>query len=165
MNIYVLTLYVSSDDNKINYRSNNIFYSLEEAINHGKIELYDLCCDWFDTDDVSKRKLSKFYNNKNLYYEFQVSIVSGNRKRFNTSNEIMEYFNKYINHIPYNKLYNFLLSLVECDNRYYRYDGKLKGGEIVVQAPKLENVFASSVYFSIESCKRRNWYIFEYNTY
>lgn len=165
MHIYILSLKVSSDNNEINYFYNGIFYSLEEAINIGKIELYDLCCNYLDTDEVSKSRLYKFYNNKNLYYEFQISVVSGNRKRFNTSDEIMEYFNKYINHIPNNKLYDFLLSLVECDNRYYHYDGKLKGGEVIAQAPKLENVFASRVYFSIESCKRRNWYIFEYNTY
>lgn len=163
MNTYILSLKVSSNDDKINYIYCDIFYSLEEAINIGKTELYNFCCDYFDTNEVSKNKLYKFYNNKNIYYEFQISIVSGSRKRFNTSIEIMEYFNRCINHIPNNKLYDFLLSLVEYDNRYYRYDGKLKGGEPKTQKPKLECAFSSRVYFSMESCKRRNWYIFEYD--
>lgn len=164
MNIYVLYIKISSDDDSINYFYSDIFYSLEESIRIGKIELYDFCCNFYDCDEVSKQKLYKFYNNKNLYYEFQISVVSGNRKRFNTSNEIMKYFNKYIKYIPNNKLYDFLLSLVKCENRYYRYDGKLIGGEIMNQHPKFERVFSSRVYFSIESCKRRNWYIFEYTT-
>lgn len=166
MNIYVSSIKIISDDGKINYSSSAIFYSLEEAIESGKNELYDICCYYLaeKIDTISKNKLYKFYNNKNIYYEFQISVVSGNRKRFNTSTEIMEYFNKYIDHIPDNKLYDFLLSLVECDNRYYRYDGKLKGGEPKTQQPKLEYAFSSRVHFSMESCERRNWYIFEYNT-
>ena len=162
MNIYVLSLRVLLDNEGINYSYTNIFYSLEEAIKIGKSELYDICANYYDSDEVSKNKLYKFYNNKNLYYDFQISVVSGSRKRFNTSNEIMEYFNKYIDKIPNHKLYDFLLSLIEYDNRYYKYDGKLKGSEPISQRPKLEYAYGCRVYFSIESCKRRNWYIFEY---
>lgn len=166
MNVYVLSIKVESDNNEINYHCTDIFYSLEEAIKNGKIQLRDICADYYDIHrkSVSKSRLYKFYNNKNLYYQFDISVVSGERKRFNTSNEIMRYFNKNINDIPNYQLYEFLLSLVECENRYYRYDGKLKGGEIMTQAPKLERAFASRVHFSMESCERRNWYIFEYTT-
>lgn len=164
MNIYVLSLKISSDDDKINYCYPGIFYSLEEAIDIGKIELYDFCCNYYDCNYVSKRQLYKFYNNKNLYYEFHISVVSGDRKRFNSSNEIMKYFNENINNVSEDQLYQFLLSLVQCENRYYRYDGKLKGGEIIPQAPKLECAFECRVYFNMESCGRRNEYIFEYTT-
>ena len=152
------------NDDKINYFYSDIFYSLDEAVRLGKLELYNFCCDYYDQEEVSKGKLYKFYHDKNLYYDFTVSVVSGSRKRFDTSDEVMEYFNKCIDHIPDNKLYDFLLTLVECVNRYYRYDGKLKGGEPVVQCPRLERAFARRVYFSMESCQRRNWYIFEYTT-
>ena len=57
MNIYVLSLKISSDDDKINYFYSGIFYSLEEALNIGKIELYDFCCNYYDCNDVSKRRL------------------------------------------------------------------------------------------------------------
>ena len=166
MNIYVLSIKVEFDNNDVHYYCTDIFYSLEDAIKNGKIQLRDICADYYNIShkSLSKNRLYKFYNNKKLYYEFQISVVSGDRKRFNTSNEIMEYFNNNINNIPDDQLYNFLLSLVEFENRYYKYDGKLIGGEIMAQAPKLERAFAYRVHFSMESCERRNWYIFEYTT-
>ena len=160
MNIYVLFIKVESEKYEINTAFNNIYYTLEDAISKGIIELKNICLDYYDINEISDNKLKKFYINKNLYYEFQISVINSNRKRFNTSKELMDYFNTNIKNISNNNLYDFLLSLVQYDNRYYNYKGKLIGSEPAAQIPN--DCLGFIVEFSYESCIRRQYYKFDY---
>lgn len=161
MNIYVLFIKVDNDKYNIHTSFNNIYYILEDAINDGIIELKNICLDYYNAEAVSINRLKKFYNKKDIYYDFTISVISPKRVRFNSSKELMNYFNNNIKNISNNEeLYNFLLTLVQYDNRYYDYNAKLKGCEPVPQYP--EQSLGCVVDFSYESCIRRGYYKFDY---
>ena len=161
MNIYVLFIKVESEKYEINTAFNNIYYTLEDAISKGIIELKNICLDYYDINEISDNKLKKFYINKNLYYEFQISVINSNRKRFNTSKELMDYFNTNIKNISNNNLYDFLLSLVDSITVLYDYFGNILYTHIDDASPIEENVYYSKIDFNEEDCKK-GIYTFEY---
>ena len=94
-------------------------------------------------------------------YFICISVISTDRKIFNTSKELMDYFNSNIKNISNNNLYDFLLSLVTSDDYTYDYEGNLVDHSIEVQCPALERVFSPNVEFDMESCEQGK-YTFEY---
>lgn len=157
-NIYICNINIEHKNYKNNV--NIICYSIEEALHNSKIfmnDFYELYKEQYN-DNLS---LYDFYTNENTFYECTIDIVSGNRIRFNTSKELMDYFNTNIKNISNDNLYDFLLSLVVSETLYFDYKGNLQSSEINKQLPVNENVLIARVYFTEEDCKNGK-YIFEY---
>lgn len=96
--------------------SSNISYSLEDALSIGKQEIrdyfYNIIYKNSDVDeipdDITDEQLEtsiKTNLDKNISYSILISIVSGNRIRFNTSKELMNYFNTNIKNISIKIIY------------------------------------------------------------
>lgn len=133
--------------------NNGIAYNLKDAIAIGKNNLKD----YLDDNEIDIQDEL----NKNYSYAIVVSIISGNRIRFNTSGELMDYFNNNIDNISNDNLYDFLLSLVESDDYVYDYNGNFIFNIINEQCPLLEYIWDADVDFNEEDCKQGK-YTFEY---
>lgn len=144
-------------NNKVSIIGCNIFDTIEEAMKFGKVTISDDCYNNSLKDLDTNNEILLFIKNcKDLLdidYKIRISIVSTNRKRFNTSKEIMEYFNTNIKNITNDNLYDFLLSLVESDDYVYDYEGNLLYHQIQDQSPILESGYSNDIDFDIESCK------------
>lgn len=77
-------------------------------------EFYDI----YDRDPCNENELYEFVDKYITDFEFNVCVVSGDRKIFNTSKELMDYFNLKIKNISNENLYDFLLSLVQWDGLF-----------------------------------------------
>ncbi len=160
-NIFILNIKLEFEDSDISYSNRFICYTLDEAIESGIEDIKWQYNNISNTDtDITDIELENFIN-KITYFEFSIDIISGNRKRFNTSKELMDYFNTNIKNISNDNLYDFLLSLVESDRRLYDYKGNFISSEVSIQIPKDEYCIRSNVQFSMESC-RNGEYRFEY---
>lgn len=146
-NIFILNIRVNKKSGYPDYIDGGIFYTLEEAIQNG----IDSLNVYYKNNNRFIKNKDKFFKNKDYY--FSISIISTNRKRFNTSKELMDYFNTNIKNISNDNLYDFLLSLVVSDDRFYDYKGKLITSAPQKQYPKLESYCSSIVQFSMESCE------------
>lgn len=155
MNVYITQIEIRLLDGTHEYHGSNISYTLEEAITAGK-ELYNSYYKCYCEDDID---FDTFMKDKDCY--FFVNIVSGNRKRFNSYDELMKYFNDNINNIPNDKLYDFLLSLVNYEYRAYDYKGNYIACEAMFE-PIKDQFVAWDIKFSMESCKNRD-FIFRLN--
>ena len=147
-------------------------YSLEDAIYVGKSIIRDYCYESiFENtdfellpDDVTDNELESFIANKrneNKSYSIIIEITSGNRKQFETSKELMDYFNNNIKNISNEELYDFLLSLVVSESREYDYSGEFISSKIWEQCPTLERAIFSNVNFNEQDCLN-GIYTFEY---
>lgn len=152
-------------DNGSNIIQYDVYDTLEEALENGKDAIRSDCYNNSLKDlDTNNEILSFIKSCKDLLdidYKIRISIVSTNRKRFNTSKEIMEYFNTNIKNITNDNLYDFLLSLVESDDYVYDYEGNLLYHQIQDQSPILESRYSNDIDFDIESCKN-GIYTFSY---
>lgn len=165
-NIYILNLTIAKNNYDCEFLDaivdNGIFYTLEEAISYGKWVFVNMACNEYDKEIITDKELDKFINDNKIEYRFIISIVSSNRKRFNSSNDIMDYFNSKIKFISNDNLFEFLLSLIENYNITYDYYGNIICEEPIQQYPKDSHVISSIVDFTIESCKNGN-YKFKYD--
>ena len=154
----------------------NIAYTLEDAIKNGKdiIESYfyneiyeNISDEEIDNipDELSDEQIENIISDRlknNISYLITVNIISGNRRRFNTSNELMEYFNNTIKNISNENLYDFLLSMVTHVDNLYNYKGEYISSYIWEQCPLLDPIWESNVDFNEEDCKK-GIYTFEYH--
>ena len=142
--IYHVNIGVSNEEGYTRYFNYIYAYSLEEAIDKGKKELYN-----YYIDSNSKISFDDFM--KKLDYYFFINVISGNRLRFNTYKEINDYFTNKISKISNDKLYDFLLSLI--DHMYYAYDYTGKLLEYMGDLPMVENkVIIYDIAFTEEGC-------------
>lgn len=141
---------------------NEIFYTLEEAVEYGKYSFLNIIYNEYDKEDISNEELNKYIQDKNIEYNFIVSIVSTNRKRFDTVKELMDYFNFNINYISNDDLFDFLLSLIQYYNITYDHHGNIISEEPIIQYPDDPFVVSAIVDFTIESCKNGR-YRFNYD--
>lgn len=139
--IYVLTINMYIEDNIID-TSCTIHYTLTQALNCFKDQM----------------RIYKKYTN----FDCVIQVVSCNRIKFTKTQELLDYFNQNINSIKNKDLYDFLLSLVECDRLIYNKDIKIIYSEIDEQVPK--DCGYSNVKFTEESCKE-GLYEFDYAYY
>ena len=148
-------------------------YTLEEAIQVGKNSIRDYCYNIIFSDvnddelpdDITDNQFEDFISeeNKNFKkYIIIVNIISGNRKRFNTSKELMDYFNNNIKNISNDNLYDFLLSLVTSQSIWYDENGNIINSYINTQCPLLEFGYSSDIDFNEEDCKK-GVYTFKYD--
>lgn len=139
-------------------RSNIIKYSicntLEEALLKGKYYIKEYVCDKFDMDidEVSNTQYDQLIKIDNCTYILDISVFSTSRKNFNSPKELMDYFNSNIKNISNENLYDFLLSLVECDSRIYDYKGLYQNNLIFARQFLLEQPHAYDLSFTEESC-------------
>lgn len=151
----------------------NNLYTLEDAINIGKRTIWDYCYNEICKDleiedlpeDITKDQFELFISDKlkeNKSYAIIVEIISGSRIRFDTSVELMEYFNSNIKNISNNELYDFLLSLVASQSITYDYNGNYICSNIWEQCPILENGYSSKIDFNENDCLK-GIYTFEYD--
>ena len=164
MNVYITVVKIEWKEKGVFDYITSVEYSLEDAVQKGVQILKENCMDYLDADSINERQIKRYYQNKKLYYDFRVLVVSGNRKRFSTSEALMNYYKTEIcNYQSGIELYEFLLTLVESDLRIYNYKGKLIGSCPVLQVPKHERAFSCLVDFSMESCIRRGYHQFSYD--
>ena len=154
-NIFILNIRVNKKSGYPDYIDGGIFYTLEEAIQNG----IDSLSVYYKNNNRFIKNKDKFFKNKDYY--FSISIISTNRKRFNTSKELMDYFNTNIKNISNDNLYDFLLSLVDSITVLYDYFGNILYTHIDDASPIEENVYYSKVDFNEEDCKK-GIYTFEY---
>ena len=154
-NIFILNIRVNKKSGYPDYIDGGIFYTLEEAIQNG----IDSLSVYYKNNNRFIKNKDKFFKNKDYY--FSISIISTNRKRFNTSKELMDYFNTNIKNISNDNLYDFLLSLVNSISVLYDYFGNILYKYIDDASPVKENVYYSKVDFNEEDCKK-GIYTFEY---
>lgn len=139
----------------------------EDALQAGKNAIFDHCYNNSTKDLLTDEDVLEFINSEktmDIEYSIRISTVSTSRKKFNTSKELMEYFNTTIKSIPNNKLYDFLLSLVVSDDNVYDYQYNLLFNQIFEQCPMKEIGYSSNVDFNEEDCKN-GIYTFEYEIY
>lgn len=148
-------------DDSINIIQYDVYDTLEEALENGKDAIRSDCYNNSNTTLKTENDYIEYLKSLkikyNMYYLIEISIISTNRKRFNTSKEIMEYFNTNIFNISNDNLYDFLLSLVESDDYVYDYEGNLLYHQIQDQSPILESGYSNDIDFDIESCKNRKY--------
>ena len=165
-NIYILNLSIAKNNWDCEFLDavvdNEIFYTLEEAIEYGKYSFLNMIYNEYEKEIISKEELDNYIKDNNIEYIFRVSIVSNNRKRFNTTKELMDYFNSNINFISNDNLFNFLLSLIQYYNISYDYNGNIISEEPIEQYPENLNMTSSIVDFTVESCKNGK-YRFKYD--
>ena len=154
-NIFILNIRVNKKSGYPDYIDGGIFYTLEEAIQNG----IDSLSVYYKNNNRFIKNKDKFFKNKDYY--FSISIISTNRKRFNTSKELMDYFNTNIKNISNDNLYDFLLSLVDSITVLYDYFGNILYTHIDDASPIEENVYYSKIDFNEEDCKK-GIYTFEY---
>lgn len=140
---------------------NSFDNTLEDTVVWMKDKLESEFYDNYGLEPKSDEELYEFVNKYITDFEFNVCVVSGNRKIFNTSKELMNYFNLNIKNISNENLYDFLLSLVQWDGLSLDYKGNITGNCICEQYPINEHIIISDVKFSEKSCKKRN-YTFSY---
>ena len=181
--IYVIHVYeyngdiTSNEDYCIRNKiiENDIAYTLEDSIKIGKNSIRNYCYnkiyeDVSDEDldnipdNITDDQFESFISNKlkeGNTYAIIISIISGNRKRFNNSKELMEYFNNNIKNISNDNLYDFLLSMVISEDRFYDYNGNYINTFIWDQCPLLESSWDAKIDFNEDDCKK-GIYTFEY---
>lgn len=154
--VYISNIY------KNNIHKSYTHYSLEDAIQCGLSYISDEFYDIYNRSPYNNQELEDFINNNFEDDCILINVISGNRIRFNTSKELINYFFDNINKISNENLYDFLLSFVECDNLFYDYKGNLLNSEISTQCPVEEYGWDAHVIFTEDSCKEGK-YRFSYN--
>jgi hypothetical protein len=145
----------------INLSTHCISYSLEEAVEVGLQQFRDSYKEKYDNEPTPEQ-LQKFVESELRSDDFMINVISGNRLRFNTSDELITYFLDHISEVKTENLYKFLLSFIECDNVFYNYKGEYIGNDLSTQCPSEERCWDSHVSFSKESCAEGK-YKFIYN--
>ena len=133
----------------------NICDTLEDAIEKGIYFIKEYICNLMDEDidEISYDYYNQLIkNNCNISYYINISVFSTNRKSFKSPKDLMEYFNNNIKDISNENLYDFLLSLVECDTRLYDYKGKYKSNMIFGRQFLKDQQYAYNLEFTEESC-------------
>lgn len=150
---------------------NNLFNTLNDALYFGKNKIKEYCYNsiYNTIDDnvpdyLTEEELNNYINlllSKDINLYIVISVVSTNRIIFNTFKDLSKYFNDNINNISNEELYDFLLSLVDNDTRFYDHNGNYLSNFIFEQQPKLDFTCGSEVYFNEEDCKK-GIYTFNY---
>lgn len=157
-NVYFLNLQIIPNNYECKYLDAVIdygtFYTLEEAISYG---IHSFKSVYMNNCNVDKEptieEMEEFISKFNIEYRFIIHIVSGNRKRFNNSKELMEYFNDKISNVPNEELFDFLLTLISDYYIVYDYNGNKITGEADPPEFTDEDIYAYYLDFSPESCK------------
>ena len=162
--IYMVT--VSRQSNESNSLLDvEVCDTLESALEYGKIIIRNNCYNRsnidLDTEEDYINYLNRIKKEHDIEYIILISEISTNRKRFNTSKELMDYFNTNIKNISNDNLYDFLLSLVDSITVLYDYFGNILYTHIDDASPIEENVYYSKIDFNEEDCKK-GIYTFEY---
>lgn len=165
-NIYILNLSIAKNNWKCKFLDaiidNGIFYTLEEAIDYGKLVFTNMACNEYYVETITDEELDNFIKDNKIEYRFTISIISNNRKRFNTDKELMDYFNSKINSISNDNLFEFLLSLIEYYDITYDHHGNIICEEPIEQFPKNSYVTSCIIDFTIDGCKKGE-YRFHYD--
>lgn len=163
--LYMITVTKQEYNSKLSIIDCGIFDTIEEGIRFGKIIISDDCYN-NSPNDLDVEDIPLFIKQcKDIFdidYKIRVSVVSTDRKRFNTSKELMDYFNSNIKNISNDNLYDFLLSLVESDDYTYDYNDNLLYHHIEEQRLVLESWYSCNIEFDMELCKQGK-YTFEYH--
>lgn len=152
---------IRSDGNMIE-KGSYIDFCLDNAIKSGLSIIKDEFYELFERDAENEKEIEDFIINHTSCFSFSITVISGNRKIFNTSEELIEYFQNNIDKISNENLYDFLLSLVEYDILSLDCNGNIIGNYIESQSPLDELVCIFDVEFSEETCKNGK-YRFLYN--
>ena len=120
--IYLCT--VSKQENDQSFiLDTDVLDSFEDAMQFGKYIIESDC--YNNEDKVEINNYDKYITESALSYNILISEISKNRKRFNNSKELMDYFNTNIKNISNDNLYDFLLSLVNSIDNLYDYFGNI----------------------------------------
>lgn len=144
-------VYITNFPNK----TYHISYTLDEAINNGIRNFEEKFFNVFSRMPHDYQELYKFIEDSINEDDqiFMINIISGNRISFDTSKELIEYFNDNIDKISLENLYEFLLSLVESHDVFYNYKGERVNSDIESQRPVTENVWCPYISFTEDSCQ------------
>ena len=137
-------------------------YSLEEAIESGKFHFIDIFKQKYDREPYNDNEFQDFIESDIKCPFFNISIISGNRLRFNTSKELITYFMNNINKINNNELFDFLLSFVDSYDMVYNYKGEFMNYIVSSQCPSEEYGWDAHIEFTEESCKEGK-FLFSYD--
>lgn len=176
--MYMVTVCEYTGCIRTNILNNSLFDTFEEGLKFGKDSIREYCYNIFYKnisdeeldlipEELNQQELESViedFNNKDIRYEIIISIVSTNRKRFNTSKDLMNYFNTNIKNISNDELYDFLLSLVDSEDRVYDYNGNYITTFINEQCPMLEGCWSADIEFNEKDCKK-GIYTFNYHIY
>lgn len=136
------------------FRDNSFhYYSLEESLKAGINQFHEMFHNKYNRFPDGKEELDEFIMKEIDDPTFMISIISGNRLRFKTSKELIDFFMNNIRKIKNEDLYDFLLSMVQSHDMFYNYKGECIGSEITSQCPYEEYVWDAHIEFTEESCK------------
>ena len=156
-------IYIVEYNNKTsNINTPFVCYTLQEAINIGMSQFTDAFFDTHEREPIDNNELEKFIQENYRDLDFIIKVISGNRLRFRTTEELIYYFLNNIDNIDNENLYDFLLSMVESQELFFNYKGELEGVDFATQCPYEENGWNPKVYFTEELCKEGK-YTFAYN--
>lgn len=143
-----------------------ICYSLKDAIEYGVQSFKDLFYNKYLKDYENEDELNEFIENEirndNIRGEFIIEIISCNRLEFESEHEILSYLIENIDNVSNDNLYDFLLTMVNSEVRFYDHKGNYISNDINTQNCGLE-CYNSQVSFSEYSCKERKFqFAYEY---
>ena len=157
--IYLCT--VSKQENDQSFiLDTDVLDNFEDAMQFGKYIIESDC--YNNEDKVKINNYTKYISESALSYNILISEISKNRKRFNNSKELMDYFNTNIKNISNDNLYDFLLSLVNSIDNLYDYFGNILYRYIENMNFKINpSIYRADVDFNEEDCKK-GIYTFNY---
>ena len=162
--IYISTLSFVRSKTKELKQFNTFYNTLEDSIKWMRITLEAEYYEVYERDSKDDDELNEFIEEYITEFDYDICVISGSRKVFNTSKDIMEYFNMNIKTIKNDKLYDFLLSLVQWDWLFMDYKGNIINNCIVEQDPINESTIINEIKFSEESCKSGKYkFLYEIN--
>lgn len=155
-------IFITYYKNEISNTSTSfIHYSLKEAIDCGINQFAEAFYEKYEREPINN-ELENFIQSELTESTFIISVVSGNRLRFNTSKELINYFLDHVDRVDNENLYDFLLSLVESHELFFDYNGECISSDVTSQCPSEEWVWEAHIEFTEDSCKEGK-YIFSYN--
>ena len=163
--LYMATIFKDINDNSM-IIDDGLYDTFDDALDGARIIIKTDCFNNSNIDLDKEEDYDNYLQNikieKNIVYTIFISVVSTDRKKFNTSKELMDYFNINIKNISNDNLYDFLLSLINYDEYIYDYNGNLLDHFIEKQYPLLERLISAEVDFDEDSCKQGK-YTFKYH--
>lgn len=106
-------------------RYKECFYSEEEAL-EGALSFWKDKMTEYVRDgigEVTHEYLMEIARRNVTHNMISVCVVSPERKKFSTLKEMRKYYTENILNVEPDKRYDFLLSLLQCDERFYDEDG------------------------------------------
>lgn len=113
---------------------------LNDAVNYACGELLGEMCKYFVDEkgfvaDLTEEQELELFGEKVTDYSVKVSVISSNHIVFDSQQELAEYYAERVanDELSEENIYDFLLSLVKCEERYYDIHGNLLRSRIIRQ--------------------------------